>query len=57
MQRTNTGMSFTDPTGDIEINKSVGFFVDDTATGVSDNNIKEGRSLLDHLRKDEQKHL
>lgn len=57
MQRTNTGMSFTDPTGDIEINKSVGFFVDDTATGVSENNIKEGRSLLDHLRKDEQKHL
>lgn len=55
MQKTNTGMQFVDPTGEICVEKGR-FFVDDTATGVSENCIKDGRSVLDHLRQDEQKH-
>ena len=56
MQRTNTGMSFSDPSGNINISKCGDFFVDDTATGVSANNIQDGGTLLEHIQKDEQKH-
>lgn len=49
MQRSNTGMSFKDPTGNIEVHKSGDFFVDDTATVVIENDIKDGQSVLDHL--------
>ena len=56
MKKTNTGMRFIDPTGEILIEKNSDFFVDDTATGVTDNAVKDGRSVLEHLRKDEQKH-
>ena len=56
MKTTNTGMKFVDPTGEIEINKTSDLFVDDTAKGVSSNNIQDGRSSLEHLQDDEQKH-
>ena len=56
IQKSNTGMTFVDPTGGIRVNKSGDFFVDDTATSVSANNIKDGGTLLEHLRKDERKH-
>ena len=56
MNKHNTGMSFQDPTGEIKVQKCGDFFVDDTATGVSENNIKDGKSALEHLQKDEQKH-
>ena len=56
MNRSNTGMQFVDPTGNIEVKKCGDFFVDDTATGVSANHISDGKTTLEHLRKDEQKH-
>ena len=56
MRRSNTGMSFSDPTGDIQVDKSGVFFVDDTATDVSENNMKDSVTLLKNLRRDEQKH-
>ena len=56
MDRENTGMLFTDPTEAIEVRKTSDLFVDDTATGVSENQINDGRSALDHLQEDEQRH-
>ena len=56
MAKSNTGMTFSDPTGTISVNKRGDFFVDDTATGVSENNIHDGKTVLQHLEKDEQKH-
>ena len=56
MDKTNTGMHFADPTNTIEVRKTSDLFVDDTATGVSSNQIKDGRSALEHLQEDEQKH-
>ena len=56
MERENTGMRFVDPTGDIVVTKTIDLFVDDTATGVTENNIALGESTLEHLEKDEQKH-
>ena len=56
MRKENTGMRFSDPSGDIEIVKNCDFFVDDTATGVSENCIQDGASVLEHLRRDEQRH-
>jgi len=56
MNKTNTGMKFVDPTNEIEVKKNSDLFVDDTATGVSANQIKDGKSALEHLQVDEQKH-
>ena len=56
MEKTNTGMKFVDPTGELIVKKRGVFFIDDTATGVSANNIHDGNSVLHHLQKDEQKH-
>ena len=56
MQKKNTGMKFVDPTGTIEIEKIFDFFVDDTAIGVSENCINDGATVLEHLRRDEQRH-
>lgn len=56
MAKTNTGMTFTDPTGEISVNKRDDFFVDDTATGVSENNITDNQTVLQHLEHDGQKH-
>ena len=56
MERENTGMRFVDPTGEIEITKTADLFVDDTATGVTENNIGHRETTLEHLEKDEQKH-
>ena len=56
VQKKNTGMKFSDPTGEIEIKINCDFFVDDTATGVSENCITDGESVLEHLRRDEQRH-
>ena len=53
MDKTNTGMKFEDPTREIVVEKTSDLFVDDTATGVSENNVKDGRSVLEHLRDDE----
>ena len=52
MKKTNMGMRFVDPTGEITIEKNSDFFVDDTATGVSANAIRDGENVLEHLRKD-----
>lgn len=49
-------MLFQDPTGDICVKKCSDFFVDDTATGVSETCIHDGRSALEHLQQDEQRH-
>lgn len=49
-------MKFEDPKGEITVEKTSDLFVDDTATGVSENNIQDGRSALEHLQDDEQKH-
>ena len=56
MKKTNTGMKFIDPTGDIVVEKNSDFFVDDTATGVTENQINDGGTVLEHLKPDEQKH-
>ena len=56
MQRENTGMKFTDPSGEIEVKKNCDFFVDDTATGVSEKCINDDESVLEHLRRDEQRY-
>ena len=50
MKKENAGMKFVDPTGEID------FFVDDTATGVSENCIHNGKTILEHLQRDEQRH-
>ena len=56
MEQKNTGMTFIDPTGEINVHKTVDLFVDDTATGVTSNNIRDGKTALDYLQQDEQKH-
>ena len=56
MKEKNTGMKFCDPTGEVLVEKNCDFFVDDTATGVSENCITDGASALKHLRRDEQRH-
>ena len=56
MNRCNTGMTFQDPTGSIKIHKCSDFFVDDTASGVSANNITDLGNALKALQQDEQKH-
>ena len=56
MKQSNTGMKFVDPTGDVIVEKNGDFFVDDTATGVTENKISDDKIVLEHLQKDEQKH-
>jgi len=43
-------MIFIDPTGEINVHKTADLFVDDTATGVTSNNIHDGKTALDHLQ-------
>ena len=56
MSKTNTRMKFIDPTGSIQVSKTIDLFVDDTAKGVTFNNKHDGRTALEHIRDDEQKH-
>ena len=53
MSRTNTGMKYVDPTGDIIVEKTADLFVDDTATEVTDNNVPPILEILP--RKDSRK--
>ena len=56
MENINAGMQFCDLTRQIEVSKTSDLFVDDTAKGVSPNNIHDGRTALEYLSDDEQKH-
>ena len=56
LEREGTGMRFVSPDRSIIITKNGDLFVDDTALGVTAGNIGDGRTVLEHLQKDEQKH-
>ena len=56
MNSTCTGMVFQDPFGMVVVVKIADYFVDDTATGVTETAVNDDRSVLEHLSETEQKH-
>ena len=56
LNNTYTGMKYEDPYREIKICKVAYYFVDDTATGVSDDAIQDNHDVLYHLNNTEQKH-
>lgn len=56
MNNMCTGMIFKDPFGNVVVVKIADYFVDDTATGVTENAVEDERSVLEHLQDTEQKH-
>ena len=56
LEREGAGMRYISPDKKIIINKNGDLFVDDTALGVTEGTVLEGRTVLEQLQKDEQKH-
>ena len=56
IEREGAGMKYTSPDKTIVVTKNGDLFVDDTALGVTEGTVIDGRTVLDQLQKDEQKH-
>ena len=56
LEREGAGMRYISPDKKIVITKNGDLFVDDTALGVTEGMVVEGRTVLEQLQKDEQKH-
>ena len=56
LNKYGCGMRFTNYDQSITVEKAGDFFVDDTSTGVTANNVPEASTLIDELEKNEQLH-
>ena len=56
LENEGAGMRFISPDKKIVVTKNGDLFVDDTALGVTDGTLQDGRTILQQLQKDEQKH-
>ena len=56
LNKYGTGMCFTDFKKEIKVEKAGDFFVDDTSTGVTENQVPDWSTILKELAKNEQLH-
>ena len=56
LNKTCVGMTFQSLDGDVKVEKCGDYFVDDTATGVTENNVRAEKTVLEELGQLEQTH-